>query len=163
MIELTPGLLNQLLHSACVAVGNGKPTSVTGEELLALVSAARQLTAKDAQPRVERDIWSPTGWCKVDALGRPMAIAEPPTDANVIQLDIAQRRVDATLERPESAEQARDIATVAMREDGTRALGVGLYSAGDGKAWLLTPDQADELALSLVRTAAAVRRAEKTT
>jgi hypothetical protein len=78
--------------------------------------------------------------------------------SKVIPFDFAQQRVEATLERPESDEQAADIATVATTENGTRALGVGLYSPPPGKAWLLTPDQADQLALSLVRSAAAARR-----
>jgi hypothetical protein len=40
----------------------------------------------------------------------------------------------------------------------TTVLGVGLYPPPDeGKAWLLTPEQADELALSLVRYAAKAR------
>lgn len=42
MKELTKSLLDQLQHSAEVAVANGKPTGVTGEELSALVAAARE-------------------------------------------------------------------------------------------------------------------------
>lgn len=78
--------------------------------------------------------------------------------SNVIPFDFEQARIDATLVRPESDQQARDITTVATAENGTRILGVGLYSAGDGKAWLLTPDQADQLALELVRMAADARQ-----
>lgn len=78
--------------------------------------------------------------------------------SNVIPFDFAQHRVMATLERPESNDRAADIATVATTENGARSLGVGLYSPPNDKAWLLTPDQADALALSLVRCAAEARR-----
>lgn len=68
-----------------------------------------------------------------------------------------QRDVESKLEAPSSDECAADIAVVATSEDGTRNLGVGLYPPRSGVAWLLTPDQADALALSLVRCAALMR------
>lgn len=76
---------------------------------------------------------------------------------NVIPIDIAQRRVNATLVTPNSEEDARDIAIHCLTEDHQQSLGVGLFPPPEGKAWLLTPDQADQLALTLVRCAAAAR------
>lgn len=68
-----------------------------------------------------------------------------------------QERVDADLCTPDSVDAARDIATHMTTEDGKESRGVGLYPPPDGKVWSLTPDQADELALSLVRSAALAR------
>jgi hypothetical protein len=69
-----------------------------------------------------------------------------------------QREVERALITPSSVDAARDIALVCLSEDLRAVLGVGLYPPPDeGKAWLLTPEQADELALSLVRYAATAR------
>ncbi len=64
---------------------------------------------------------------------------------------------DAKFSCPNTLDAARDIATHITTEDGTESRGIGLYPPPEGIAWRLTPDQADQLALSLVRSAAAAR------
>lgn len=75
--------------------------------------------------------------------------------------DRRQAEIDRGLATPESKEAARDICIHVLTEDLSLSLGVGLFPAPvDKAAWLLTPDQADELALQLVRNAAEARRWE---
>lgn len=68
-----------------------------------------------------------------------------------------QGEEDAKFACPNTLEAARDIAVHITTEDCKESRGVGLYPPPEGIAWRLTPDQADELALSLVRCAAAAR------
>lgn len=89
--------------------------------------------------------------------------------SNIVSLDAKrsakearQLEVARALATPDSIEATRDICLHVLTEDLKASLGVGLFPAPEGtSAWLLTPDQADELALQLVRNAAEARRWER--